>query len=102
MMPATILDNAVKDLLVQSLLAWRVGGEVSREPGGELLVTAGGRRLRVSRAPADLPFRWMVGEDERTRGATSIAGLLRSVRAAVDPGYRPVRLRIAPLPLVPL
>jgi hypothetical protein len=57
--------------------------------------------LRISRAPADLPFRWMVGEGERTRGATSIAGLLRNVRAAVDPDYRPVRLRIAPLPLVP-
>ena len=30
------------------------------------------------------------GEGERTRGVTSIAGLLRNVRAAVDPGYRPV------------
>ena len=101
MMPARILDCAVEDLLVQSLRAWRVRGEVSREPGGALLVAAGEKRLRVSRAPADLPFRWMVGEGERTRGATSIAGLLRNVRAAVDPGYRPVRLRIAPLPLVP-
>ena len=43
----------------------------------------------------------MVAEGERTRGVTSIAGLLRAVRAAVDPGYRPVRLRIAPLPLLP-
>ena len=101
MMPARILDCAVEDLLVQSLRAWRVRGEVSREADGVLLVAAGEKRLRVSRAPADLPFRWMVGEGERTRGATSIAGLLRNVRAAVDPGYRPVRLRIAPLPLVP-
>ena len=43
----------------------------------------------------------MVTEGERTRGVTSIAGLLRTVRAAVDPGYRPIRLRIAPLPLLP-
>ena len=35
-----------------------------------------------------MPFRWMVAEGERTRGATSVAGLLRAVRAAVDPGYR--------------
>ena len=101
MMPATILDNAVEDLLIQSLDAWRVSGNVRREAGGVLLVTADERRLRISRAPADLPFRWMVAEGERTRGVTSIAGLLRAVRAAVDPGYRPIRLRIAPLPLLP-
>ena len=41
----------------------------------------------------------MVADGERTRGVTSVSGLLRNVRAAVDPGYRPVRLRIAPLPL---
>ena len=97
---STALDDAVEELLLQSLAAWRVGGVVAREADGALLVTAGERCLRISRAPADLPFRWIVGEGERTRGATSIAGLLRSVRAAVDPGYRPVRLRIAPLPLV--
>src|SRR5690242_13769964 len=101
MMPTTIADDALKELLAQSLRAWRVTGDVAREADGALLVTAGEKRLRVARAPADLPFRWMVGEGERTRGATSIAGLLRSVRAAVDPHYRPVRLRIAPLPLVP-
>ena len=65
------------------------------------LLTAGDKRLGIARAAADLPFRWMVSEGERTRGVTSIAGLLRAVRAAVDPGYRPIRLRIAPLPLLP-
>ena len=99
-MPITILNEAVEELLVESLSAWRVSGNVSHEADGALLVAAGGKRLRISRAPADLPFRWMVAEGERTRGATSVAGLLRHVRAAVDPGYRPVRLRIAPLPLV--
>jgi hypothetical protein len=64
------------------------------------LLTAGGTQLRVTRATGDLPFRWMVSGVERTRGATGIAGLLRTVRAAIDPGYRPIRLRIAPLPLV--
>jgi hypothetical protein len=95
------LELTVSRLLACSLAAWHVGGVVSREADGALLIAAGERRLRISRAPADLPFRWMVADGERTRGATSIAGLLRNVRAAVDPGYRPVRLRIAPLPLVP-
>jgi len=93
------LDEAVHELLVQSLVAWRVGGEVRREADGALLIDAGGKQLRISRAPPDLPFRWMVEDGERTRGVTSVTGVLRHVRLAVDPGYRPVRLRIAPLPL---
>ena len=93
------LTDAVHELLVQSLAAWRVNSEVRREADGALVLTAGEKRLRVSRAAADLPFRWIVVGAERTRGATSVSGLLRHVRAAVDPGYRPVRLRIAPLPL---
>ncbi len=96
---AASLNDAVEDLLVQSLSAWRVIGDVSREADGALLVAAGDKRLRITRAPADLPFRWMVAEGERTRAVTSVSGLLRNVRSAVDPGYRPVRLRIAPLPL---
>jgi hypothetical protein len=97
---STALDDAVEDLLVQSLLAWRVVGDASREADGALLVAASDKRLRISRAPADLLFRWMVADSERTRGVTSVSGLLRGVRVAVDPDYRPVRLRIAPLPLV--
>jgi hypothetical protein len=93
------LDDAVHELLVQSLAAWRISGEVRREAGGAIAIAAGETRLRITRAPADLPFRWIVADGERTRGATSVSGLLRNVRVAVDPGYRPVRLRIAPLPL---
>ena len=96
---AITLDDAVHELLVQSLAAWHVAGDVRREADGALLVTAGERRLRISRAAGELPFRWMVADGERTRGVPSVSGLLRHVRAAVDPGYRPVRLRIAPLPL---
>jgi hypothetical protein len=94
------LEIAVLTLLARSLEAWHVAGDVSREADGTLLVTAGQKRLRISRAPTDLPFRWMVAEGERTRGVPSVSGLLRHVRGAVDPGYRPVRLRIAPLPVV--
>ena len=95
------VPEPISELLAQSLAAWRVSGEVAREAAGGLLVTAGDKCLRISRAPADLPFRWMVDEAGRTRGVASVAGLLRAIRGALDPGYRPVRLRIAPLPLLP-
>ena len=97
-MSPSMLDEAVAVLLARSLETWRIDGYVRREADGALHVTAAAKHLRVSRAPGDLPFRWMLGEGERTRGATSISSLLRHIRAAVDPGYRPVRLRIAPLP----
>jgi hypothetical protein len=97
-MSTTILDEAVAALLARSLEAWRISGDVRREADGALHIAAAGKQLHVSRAPPELPFRWMVQDGERTRGATSVSGLLRTVRLAVDPGYRPVRLRIAPLP----
>jgi hypothetical protein len=97
--PEAVMDGALEQLMAESLAAWKVDGEVRRAADGALMVKAGDKRLRVARAPPDLPFRWMVSEGGRTRGLTGIAGLLRAVRAAVDPGYRPVRLRIAPLPL---
>jgi hypothetical protein len=92
---------AVHELLRQSLSAWRVAGEVVRAGDGSLLLTAGGKQLRISRTAEPLPFRWRVVGGEKSRGAASVSGLLRVVRAAIDPDYRPVRLRIAPLPLVP-
>ena len=93
--------DLVHALLVESLKAWRVDGEVVSGRDGSIVVSAGVTKLRIERAAADLPLRWMVTEGERTRGVASIAGLLRNVRAAIDPGYRPIRLRIAPLPLLP-
>jgi len=91
--------TAVHDLLVASLRAWRVDGSVTRAANGTLELTARGAVLRVSRA--SLPFRWMVSIGDRSRGVTSVAGLLRSVRRVVDPDHQPNRLRIAPAPLVP-
>jgi hypothetical protein len=82
-------------LLAASLPAWRVAGQVERAVDGAILITAGDTRMRVTPAPPELPFRWMVAIGERTRGATSISGLLRAVRAAIDPSYGPLRLRIA-------
>ena len=95
------IPEYVRELIAQSLVAWRVSGEARHQADGALLLVAGDKQLRIARAPADLPFRWMVAEGERTRGVISIAGLLRAIRAAVDPGYRPIRLRLAPQPLLP-
>ncbi len=97
---STELEALVEELLRQSLAAWHVEGEVRRPPDGTIVLTTGGRELRIARAVGNGPFRWMVEDGARTRGAISIAGLLRTVRAAADPGHRPVRLRIAPLPLL--
>ena len=93
------LDEAVAELLIRSLEAWGVeGGAVRRDGEGALNATAPDLHLRVTRAPAELPFRWMLDDGARTRGVTSVSGLLRAVRQAIDPDYRAVRLRVAPLP----
>ena len=94
------LDEALSALLAQSLDAWRLTGEINRQGDAALLIVAGDKRVRIARAPAGLPFRWAVADGERTRGATSVVGVLRHVRAALDPSHRSVRLRIAPLPPV--
>ena len=94
------LEVLVEELLRQSLVAWGVQGDVRCAADGAIVLAAAGRELRVTRAGRGVPFRWMVADGGRTRGVTSIAGLLRTVRAAVDPDYRPARLRIAPSPLV--
>ena len=94
------LEDAVRALLAQSLEAWRVRGKINRQADATLLIVAGDKRVRIARAPAGLPFRWTVVDGERSRGATSVVGVLRHVRAALDPSHRCLRLRIAPLPPV--
>lgn len=84
------------ELLAASLPAWRIAGEVRRGADGGIIVTAGGQSIRITPMQAGTPFRWMVASAERTRGAASVVGVLRAVRAAIDPQYAPVRLRIAP------
>ena len=65
------------------------------------MIAAANKRVRIARAPVDLPFRWTVADAERRRSATSVTGVLRHVRAAIDSSYRSVSLRIAPLPPAP-
>jgi hypothetical protein len=91
----------VCDLLAQSLIAWRIAGSVQRTSGGAILLRGGSKEICIEPAPSNLPFRWMVGVDGRKRGAISLLAVLRQVRAAVDPGYAPNRVRITVSPMVP-
>jgi hypothetical protein len=91
----------LQTLLEQSLLAWRLTGSVRGTTDGATLVFCGTHEIRVEPSPPDLPFRWAVTVDGRRRGAISIVAVLRQVRAALDPGYAPMRARVAGLPSVP-
>ena len=89
------------ELLVQSLAAWRVGGGVHRSGDGAIVIRGARKDIRIDSAPSDPMFRWMVTIDGRKRGAISIAGVLRQVRDALDPGYATSRVRVTLTPLVP-
>jgi hypothetical protein len=88
----------VRELLAQSLLAWRVEGSV-HHAGAAILLRTDAREIAVGPASPGVPFRWMVTVDGRTRGAISLVAVLRQVRQALDPGYAANRVRIAlPVP----
>src|SRR5262249_54435146 len=87
----------VHRLLAASLAAWHVAGRVERA-ADRITLTAGDETFLVARGTP--PFRWTVTLAGRTRGVTSMAGLLRTVRRVVDPDHQASRLRIAPSPLV--
>jgi hypothetical protein len=89
------------ELMTQSLVAWRLIGTVGSTRDGAILVSCQEHDIRIELAPSDLPFRWIVIVGDRSRPAISLVGVLRQVRAALDPGYATMRARIAPLPLVP-
>ena len=60
------------ELLAQSLIAWGLDGTVQRASDASVLLSCNGTDIRVQAAPPDLPFRWMVTIDDRTRGAISL------------------------------
>jgi hypothetical protein len=91
----------VRELLVESLVAWRVAGSVARAADGALGIADARKVIRIERAPPHLPFRWTVTVDGRKRGAISLVAVLRQVREALDPGYAANRVRIAVAPLLP-
>jgi hypothetical protein len=98
---STAVPEYVVALLQESLPAWGLRGAVSRSADGGLEVRAATAHLHITRAPAGLPFRWLVGLGGRQRAISGVPGLLRTVRASIDPSYRPIAVRIAALPLAP-
>ena len=89
------------ELLVQSLAAWRVAGDVQRSREDSIVICGALKDIRINPASADLMFRWMVTIDGRKRPAISLVSVLRQVREALDPGYATNRVRVALTPLVP-
>ena len=90
--------DTLRELLAQSLVAWRLAGEVERDHSA-VLVRAGAHLIRIEPAPPELPFRWMVTVDGRRRGAISLVAVLRQVRSALDPGYAAKSARVVvPVP----
>ena len=94
-------SDLARDLLAQSLIAWRVAGSVERASDGALVIGGHRKNIRVYRAPPHVMFRWMVTVDGRKRVAISLVAVLRQVREALDPGYAAIRVRIAVAPLMP-
>ena len=94
------LDEALRELLAQSLAAWRLTGNVEGVNDDAIRILCNGIAIRVERAPPAVPFRWMVTIDGRRRGAVSIPAVLRQVRSALDPGYARDKVRVAVTPLV--
>jgi hypothetical protein len=90
------------ELMTQSLLAWQLIGSVHSTSDGAILVSCHERNIRIEPTASELPFRWNVTIDNRSRPAISLVAVLRQVRAALDPGYATTRPRIAPFPLVPM
>jgi hypothetical protein len=97
---ATAADH-LAELMTQSLIAWRLTGSVRGTSDGAILVSCGTHEIRIQPAPPDLPFRWMVIVDGRSRGAISLVAVLRQVRATLDRGYATMRAHVAATPLVP-
>jgi hypothetical protein len=95
------IPDCVLLLLQESLAAWRVRGVIARNSAGGLELCAAGTLIEIARAPEGLPFRWLVGVAERKRPVSGLAGLLRAVRALVDPDFCALPVRIAALPLAP-
>ena len=95
-------NDLVRELLAQSLLAWRVVGNVERAGDGALVIGGTCKNIRIDQARPDSMFRWTVTVDGRNRGAISLVAVLRQVREALDPGYAANRVQIAVAPLVPL
>ncbi len=95
------MDEALLALITSSLALWERAGDVRREAGGAIALESEGHEVRITRAAPDVPFRWSITIDGRARVASSVPGLLRVLRAGLDPDFRPSRVRIAPIGITP-
>lgn len=92
-----ITDDALAALIDASLLLWNQPGEVHRHETGAISVRTPKHAAEITRAEAGVPFRWSITIHGRHRHASSIPGLLRVLRMALDESFRPSRMRIAPV-----
>lgn len=90
-------DDALAALIDASLVLWGRTGDVRRCASGALSVRTTEHEAVISRAEPEVPFRWSMTIDGRRRHASSISGLLRLLRMALDEDFRPSRVRIAPV-----
>lgn len=94
-------EGKLLDLIRASIALWQIGATVSSQADGTLLITLDdGTGVSVGRAPAGIPFRWMVTTPTgRERPASSITGLLRVLRSTLDADWRAGRARVVPVTL---
>ena len=92
---------ALTRLLASSLALWKRSGTVRCDAGGGILVEIEGHVVRIARAAPGVPFRWTITVDGRERVAGSVNGLLRVLRSSLDPDFRPSRVRIASIEIMP-
>ena len=97
------MQAALRRLIAESLTLWGVADRVAIEghDADHLRLIGPTGPITIGRAPASVPFRWMVTIGERQRPAGSVTGVLRIVRAAVAPEGPSSRVRIAPAPILP-
>jgi hypothetical protein len=95
-----VAADHMRELIAQSLIAWRLTGNVRGASDGAILLSCEEHEIRIEPAPPELPFRWMVTIGNRKRGAISLVAVLRQVRSALDRGYATMRVRITAFPLV--
>jgi hypothetical protein len=85
----------VRDLVSESLAAWRLAAEAACTDSGAIVIAqSGNARVRIEPKPDDPMFRWLVTVDGRTRPAVSLLAVLRQVRAALDPDFAATRVRV--------
>lgn len=94
--------DGLLDLLRQSLIAWHCPAQTSvsgSEPHTiRVNVDDPKAMITIERAPAEMPFRWIIEAGGRKRTAASVVGVLRIVRQSVAPHYESAQVRIARQP----